>query len=113
VLVIARLDRLARNVAFIANPMNSDVEFVAVDMPHANRPTIHILAAVAEHERELISQRMAVDSAQLADGKPLLSYMKDVHSVARLVSLERQGGGGDRDAGDRDGGVVGRAAAGH
>ena len=57
VLLIARLDRLARNVAFIANLMNSDVEFVAVDMPTANRLTIHILAAVAEHEREMISKR--------------------------------------------------------
>jgi DNA invertase Pin-like site-specific DNA recombinase len=37
--------------------MNSDVEFVAVDMPQASRLTIHIIAAVAEHERELISQR--------------------------------------------------------
>jgi hypothetical protein len=57
VLLIAQLDRLARNVVFIANLMNSDVEFVAVDMPHANRLTIHILAAVAEHEREMISPR--------------------------------------------------------
>jgi DNA invertase Pin-like site-specific DNA recombinase len=57
VLLIARLDRLARDVAFIANLMKSDVEFVAVDMPQANRLTIHILAAVAEHEREIISQR--------------------------------------------------------
>lgn len=56
-LIIAKLDRLARNVAFIANLMESGVEFVAVDMPMANRLTIHILAAVAEHERELISQR--------------------------------------------------------
>lgn len=56
-LVIARLDRLARNVAFIANLMESGVEFVAVDMPHANRLTLHILAAVAEHEREMISKR--------------------------------------------------------
>lgn len=57
VLVIARLDRLARNVAFIANLMDSAAEFVACDMPEANRLTLHILAAVAEHERELISQR--------------------------------------------------------
>ena len=57
VLVIAKLDRLARNVHFISGLMNSDVEFVAVDMPSANRLTIHILAAVAEHEREMISQR--------------------------------------------------------
>lgn len=57
ILVIAKLDRLARNVAFIANLMESGVEFVAVDMPQANRLTLHILAAVAEHEREMISQR--------------------------------------------------------
>jgi DNA invertase Pin-like site-specific DNA recombinase len=56
-LVIARLDRLARNVAFIANLMDSRVDFVACDMPEANRLTLHILAAVAEHEREMISAR--------------------------------------------------------
>jgi DNA invertase Pin-like site-specific DNA recombinase len=42
---------------FIANLMNRDVELVAVDMPQANRLTLHILAAVAEHEREMIPQR--------------------------------------------------------
>jgi len=57
VLVIGKLDRLARNVHFISGLMDSDVEFVAVDMPSANRLTIHILAAVAEHERGMISQR--------------------------------------------------------
>ena len=56
-LVIAKLDRLSRNVAFIANLMEAGVEFVAADMPHANRLTVHILAAVAEHERVMISQR--------------------------------------------------------
>ena len=56
-LVIARLDRLARNVHFVSGLMESGVDFVAVDMPTANRLTIHILAAVAEHEREAISQR--------------------------------------------------------
>jgi len=60
VLVIARLDRLARNVAFIANLMDSRAEFVACDMPQATRLTLHILAAVAEHEREAISQRTKV-----------------------------------------------------
>ena len=57
VLVIAKLDRLARSVAFISNLMESGVAFVAVDMPHANKLTMHVLAAVAEHEREMISQR--------------------------------------------------------
>jgi DNA invertase Pin-like site-specific DNA recombinase len=56
-LVIAKLDRLARNVHFISGLMEAGVEFVACDMPHANKLTIHILAAVAEHEREAISAR--------------------------------------------------------
>ena len=56
-LVIAKLDRLSRNLAFIAALMESGVEFVAVDMPHATKLTIHILAAVAQHEREMISER--------------------------------------------------------
>src|SRR5712691_1194671 len=59
-IVIAKLDRLARNVAFISNLMESGVEFVAADMPMANRLTVHVLAAVAEHEREMISQRTCV-----------------------------------------------------
>ncbi len=56
-LVIAKLDRLSRNLAFIAALMDSGVEFVAADNPHANKLTIHILAAVAQHEREAISAR--------------------------------------------------------
>jgi len=56
-LVIAKLDRLARNVAFISALMESKVDFVACDNPHANRLTLHILAAIAEHEAEQISQR--------------------------------------------------------
>src|SRR6476659_10586345 len=56
-LVIAKLDRLSRNLAFIATLMDSGVEFVAVDNPHANKLTVHTLAAVAQHEREMIAQR--------------------------------------------------------
>ena len=55
--VVANLDRLARNVAFISKLMESGVEFVTADMPFANKLTIHILAAVAEHEGEAISAR--------------------------------------------------------
>lgn len=57
VLIIAKLDRLARNVAFISSLMEANVEFVAVDFPKANRLTVHILAAVAEHEAQMISER--------------------------------------------------------
>ena len=56
-LIIAKLDRLARNVAFVANLMESGVEFLAVDNPHANKLMLHMLAAFAEHEREQISKR--------------------------------------------------------
>jgi DNA invertase Pin-like site-specific DNA recombinase len=56
-LIIAKLDRLARNVAFVSNLMEAGVEFEAVDFPQANRLTIHILAAVAEHEAKMISDR--------------------------------------------------------
>ena len=56
-LIIAKLDRLARNVAFISNLMEAGVEFTAVDFPQANRLTVHILAAVAEHEAAMISAR--------------------------------------------------------
>jgi DNA invertase Pin-like site-specific DNA recombinase len=55
-LVVAKLDRLARNVAFLSALMESDVDFVACDIPHANRFTIHILAAVAEYEARRISE---------------------------------------------------------
>jgi DNA invertase Pin-like site-specific DNA recombinase len=57
VLLIAKLDRLARNVAFVSSLMESGVDFVAADAPYANRLMIHILAAFAEHERTLISER--------------------------------------------------------
>jgi DNA invertase Pin-like site-specific DNA recombinase len=56
-LVIAKLDRLSRNVAFLSGLMESGVDFVACDNPNANRLTVHILAAVAEDEARRISTR--------------------------------------------------------
>jgi len=81
-LVIAKLDRLSRNLAFIATLMESGVEFVAVDNPHANKLTVHILAAVAQHEREMIAQRTK-DALQAAKargvvlGNPKLDAVRD------------------------------------
>jgi DNA invertase Pin-like site-specific DNA recombinase len=57
ILLIAKLDRLARSVAFVAGLMEGDVEFVAADMPEASKFVLHIMAAVAEHERQLIGER--------------------------------------------------------
>jgi DNA invertase Pin-like site-specific DNA recombinase len=80
-LIIAKLDRLARNVHFISSLMESGVEFIAVDFPQANRLTVHILAAVAEHEAVMISART---KAALAAAK------------ARGVTLGGQRGSLDR-----------------
>ena len=56
-LLIAKLDRLSRNAAFLLNLRDAGIEFVAADMPDANRMTVGIMAVVAEHEREAISRR--------------------------------------------------------
>ncbi|MDO8715121.1 MAG: recombinase family protein [Polynucleobacter sp.] len=56
-LLIAKLDRLARNVHFVSGLMESNVKFVACDLPEANQLTIHIMAAFAEHEARRISER--------------------------------------------------------
>jgi DNA invertase Pin-like site-specific DNA recombinase len=56
-LLVARLDRLARNVKFIATVMDSGVEFAAVELPFADRTTLHVMAAMAEREGIAISQR--------------------------------------------------------
>jgi DNA invertase Pin-like site-specific DNA recombinase len=93
-LVIAKLDRLSRNLAFIATLMDSGVEFIAVDNPHANKLTIHILAAVAQHEREIISARTsAALKAAKARGKrlgnPKLSEARQYAAVANVEKADR------------------------
>lgn len=55
--MIAKLDRLARDVHFISGLLKSGVEIRACDIPTANRMVLHIMAAVAEGEREMISER--------------------------------------------------------
>ena len=72
ILTIAKLDRLSRNVAFISALMESKVNFLACDMPDATPMTLHIFAAIAQFERERISQRIkeALKAAK-ARGKTL------------------------------------------
>lgn len=86
-LVIAKLDRLARNVTFISALMDSGIDFVACDMPDANRLTIHIMAAMAEHEAHAISARTkaALDAKRARDGEWRVSQLDD---DARAKSAE-------------------------
>ena len=56
-LVIAKLDRLSRDAHFLLGLEKAGVDFVAADMPHANKLTIGIMAVMAQHEREMISER--------------------------------------------------------
>lgn len=56
-LIVAKLDRLARNVHFLSGLLESGIEFVAADMPAANKVMIQIYAVMAEWERDQISAR--------------------------------------------------------
>jgi DNA invertase Pin-like site-specific DNA recombinase len=88
-LSIAKLDRLARNVAFVSALMEAGVEFEAVDFPQANRLTIHIIAAVAEHEAKAISERTkAALQAAKRRGVKLGGY----RAGAKLTAKARQAG---------------------
>jgi DNA invertase Pin-like site-specific DNA recombinase len=84
-LVIAKLDRLARNVSFIANLMESRIPFVAADMPHANKLTVHIIAAMAEYERDQISARTKAALKQAKERGQVLGN-KNLSAVSRLGS---------------------------
>lgn len=88
-LVIAKLDRLGRNVAFISSLMESKVEFVAVDNPHANRLMLHLLAAFAEHEREQISTRTK-EALKVAKNRGVIlgKHGKNVLSKRNKISAD-------------------------
>ena len=89
-LIIARLDRLARSVSMIAGLLESDVDFIAADMPLANRFTIHILAAVAEYEARLISERTkAAFAAAKARGRKFGNPRPETHRFSDAARKAR------------------------
>ncbi len=63
-LIIAKLDRLARNVFFVSKLIENKIDFIAVDNPHATKTMIQMLAVFAEYERDMISQRIKDALAQ-------------------------------------------------
>lgn len=87
VLVIAKLDRLARNVAFISNLMEAGVDFVACDLPDANRLTVHILAAVAEDEARRISERTSDALQQLREKLKDPEFQKERLAKGKSIQL--------------------------
>ena len=90
-LILAKIDRLARNVAFIANLLESGVDFVAADMPEANRFMWHIMASVAEQEAEAISKRTkAALAAAKARGTKLGGRRVSAERFAEIAASGRK-----------------------
>lgn len=93
-LLIAKLDRLSRSVAFLSRLMEVGTDFRAVDMPDANRLMLHVMSAMAEHEREMISQRtkaalkVARDRGVRLGGRRGGHRIEDHGSEGRLRSIE-------------------------
>ncbi len=92
-LLIAKLDRLSRNAAFLLNLRDSGVNFVCCDMPQADRFTVGILALVAEREREMISERTkaglaAAKARGVVVGNPRWRIALEKAAVARREALK-------------------------
>ncbi len=90
-LVIAKLDRLARNVAFVSSLMDSKVKFKAVDMPEANELTIHIMSAIAQHEAKAISTRIkeALAQSEKKLGNPQNLTLEAREKGLRIININR------------------------
>ena len=96
-LIIAKLDRLSRNMAFISALMESKVKFLACDQPHADEFTIHILAAVAQKERQMISTRITealraakARGTKLGNPKADKSHMERMRAARKPKEIDPQ-----------------------
>lgn len=80
-LLIAKLDRLSRSVAFLSRLIEEGADFRAVDMPDANRLMLHVMSAVAQHERELVSQRTRASLKAARDRGVALGGRRGSHRI--------------------------------
>lgn len=88
ILLIAKLDRLSRNVGFIYTLKESQVKFKCCDMPNANSVTIGIMAVLAQEERERTSQRTKDALAELRGKGVRLGSPENLNADARLKGLK-------------------------
>jgi DNA invertase Pin-like site-specific DNA recombinase len=89
-LVISRIDRLSRNASFLLQLMDSKVEFVACDMPQANKLTISLMAVIAQNEREMISVRVKEGLAAAKAKGIKLGTPKPAKAVAAMIVARHQ-----------------------
>lgn len=92
-LVIAKLDRLSRNAAFLLNLKEAGVDFVAADMPDATEMTVGILAVVAQAERKAISERTKAALAAVKRRPDYVSGKKKLGNPNGAAHLQGQGNG--------------------
>jgi len=92
-LIMAKLDRLSRNVAFISSLLESRIDFIACDNPNANKMTIQMMAVFAEYERDLISQRTkdAMKHSKKVMARVSEMNAHDKHILDAISTLKKQG----------------------
>jgi len=95
VLLVAKLDRLARDVSMITKLRDSKIRFVAADMPEANELTVNIMASMAQHEARMISQRTKAALAEAKKrgvvlGNPRLDECRNTDTTAARAARSRK-----------------------
>jgi DNA invertase Pin-like site-specific DNA recombinase len=89
ILVIAKLDRLARNAEFLLRLQKSGADFLCCDCPNADKFTVGILALVAQRERELISERTRLGLAAAKTKGVRLGTPNPKRAVAAMISANK------------------------
>ncbi len=118
-LIIAKLDRLSRNLAFIANILDGNVEFVCADMPNANKMMLQMMAVIAEFEAKQISER-TIAALQAAKARGTLlgnrTNWKEAQALGHMMNIKQAADHADkilpiiRDLARKDAGSLHRIA---